>query len=562
MTILELTANWLTGGKLSEQASEIDSLVEVNREQGNNLFLLQESIQRLEQSLYSPQWRMLSMNAEEEFTREGLREITKLARIMRLANPLVKRGVQIQRLYVWAQGVNISANDEQINDVIQAFLDDERNQVELTSHQARGEKETDLQGDGNLFFRFFIDSVTGRIRLRTIDPNEIDEIICNPEDKKEPWFYRRTWSKKNLDGSVATLIEHYPDWRYIPKSKLTTGLNGRIIWDTPVYHVAVNKMGNWGICEYYDANAWAMAYKNFLEQLASVWQALARWAATLTVKGGKRGVAAARTKLGTTMTGGNDETNPPPVTGSMFLQSDGTSLQPFRTAGATMSADDGRRLMLMASMTFGFPETFYGDASVGSLATAKSLDRPTELKIIDRQTLWADIHKAILDYVVLWSVKAPKGALRGIGRYTRVPDGNQWIELLDWGETDAAINISFPSVIEHDVRETIGALIDAQTLQGRSSGDGIPLETAVREMLTELGLQDIDDIMIIWQELQDEKAQKAEDMAAQFQQGDEPEDEQDDSQETTESLLHRQTLAVSDLLISIKEAMNGHSQPH
>ena len=585
MALAEQLADRLTGGKLTEQAATIAALQETNRETAVSLAFVQESMQRLEQALFSPEWRVLTMQGDREFTRAGLIAITEIARIMRIKNPLVKRGVKIQRLYVWAQGVSIAAADPAINEVIQAFLDDERNQADLTSHQARGDREVDLQSDGNLFFRFFINQRNGRVRVRAIDPLEIDDIITNPEDKREPWFYRRSYSQTALDGTTTAHTEYYPDWRFVPRSRVgftnrtaTMGaMGGRIIWDTPVMHVPVNRLGKWGICEYYDANDWALAYKNFLEQLASVWAALARWAAKLTVQGGKRGVAAAKTKLNTTLASGS-ETNPPPTTGSMFIASEGTDLQPFRTAGATMSADDGRRLQLMAAMAFGFPETFWGDAKAGSLATAKSLDRPTELQIVDRQTLWRDIHQSIFQLVLLWAVKAPEGPLRGLGRVVREPDGDQVIERVVWNEgVDPNIVISFPPVIEHDIKETIGALVDAQTLSGRSEGDGIPLETAVHQMLVALGLEDVDAVMDLWREDQAERAARAEQMAAQMAQASPNPDQNQDqnanggadgnpddntTDQAKEAVWQRQVTAVTELLADLREAMGQNGGNH
>ena len=299
MTLLDTAADRLSGGKISD-------LTEVTQRQSNELVLLTESLQRLEQVLYSPEWRAIGRTAEEEFTREGLRQITNLARIMRLKNPTIKRGVEVQRLYVWAQGVSVSAEDETVNEVLQQFADDERNRAELTSHQAYSDKEVSLQQDGNLFFRFFVNAQTGRVRVRTIDPQEIDAILCNPEDAKEPWFYRRVWSQQQLSGKMETLTAYYPDFRYVPKTPATVEAqlpnDYPVNWETPVYHVAVNRIGQWGVSEYYAALDWALAYKNFLEQLASVWSALARWAAKIKVPGGVRGVAAAKSKLNTTAT--------------------------------------------------------------------------------------------------------------------------------------------------------------------------------------------------------------------------------------------------------------------
>ena len=560
MNIRETIANVLTGGKLDRQDGQIASLQETGQETANNLAFMRESLQRLEQAINSPEWRALATMADQEFTRDGLRAITNLARIMRIKNPLIKRGAEIQRLYVWAQGVAISATDPAVNEVIQNFLSDERNRADLTSHQARGEREKSLQQDGNLFIRFFVNDQNGRVRVRWVDPQEIDRIICNPQDRSEPWFYQRTYTAVSPNGDQATVTEYYPDWQFKPQARIgfqgrlagIPGAGARIMWNTPIFHTAVNKVGPWGVPEFYDALDWAMAYKNFLEQLASVWASLARWAYKFTAAGGKRGVAAAKTKLGTTANSSGGETNPPPVAGSVFLQAEGNDLQPFRTAGATMSADDGRRLQLMGIMASGFPETFYGDAQAGSLATAKSLDRPTELKIMDRQALWEDIHQAIFSFVLLWAVKAPAGPLHHMARILREPDGNQYLEFIVWNEDiDPTISISFPSIIEHDVKEAITAVIEAQTMGGRAPGQGIPLETAVRRMLTELGLQDIDKIMADWREAWQAAVTGniSSDNPADPQPGDDGPDQQ-----TMESIWRRQNVALSHLIEALETA--------
>ena len=252
MELRERIADRLTGGSLSE-------LKEVVHEQEGNLFLLKESMQRLEQALYAPGWRRLTMEAEQEFTREGLREIAKSARIMYLKNPLIKRAVDIQRLYVWAQGVTIRAADPDINQVIQDFLDDERNKAVLTGHQSRQEREVDLQLTGNLFFRFFPDAQSGRVRVRMVADYEVDEIICNPEDRDEPWFYKRAYTVRTLEGGTETKTAYYPDWQYAPRVKPSPSFANKIDWATPVMHVRVNPVGRFGVSEEYAALDCALA---------------------------------------------------------------------------------------------------------------------------------------------------------------------------------------------------------------------------------------------------------------------------------------------------------------
>jgi hypothetical protein len=469
-------------------------------------YQLTERLASLEMALESANWRMLSMQADQEFSREGLRLIVELCRIMFLKNPLVKRAVEVKRLYLWGQGLSIKAEDESIQAALTAFLDDPKNQVELTSHQARMNKEVERQTDGNLFFVFFINSVTGRTRVRTIGLEEIDTIICNPDDAKEPWYYKRAWTQSGLNvqnGSteVRTVTAYYPDWRYMPTVRLPSIGGVPVRWETPIYHVKTGGFSNWqlGVPEVYAALDWARAYKEFLEDWASIVRAYRRFAFQLTTPGGKNAIAAAKTKLTSTYGSGGTgaETNPPPVVGSTFITSEG-NLTPVRTSGATVSAEDGRRLLLMVAAAVGLPETFFGDVSVGTLATASSLDRPTELMMLDLQTLWADIHQDIFDFVLLQAVKAPQGLLRGIGTLRRETDGAEIVETVVWnGDVNPHIDIDFPPIRSAGTDEQVTAIIKSATLDGKALAGTLDLPTVTRMLLVALGEDDVEEVMAV-----------------------------------------------------------------
>jgi hypothetical protein len=461
----------------------------------------------LELALEDVDWIRLAFETGQEFSREGLRRICALSRLMFLKNPLVNRAVSLQAIYVWGQGVTISAKHPDVDAVVQAFLDDPKNQVELTGHQARTMKEQDLQVEGNLFFVLFPHRLTGRTRVRTIPVDEITEIISNPDDRKEPWYYKREWAPASLDvGLGATVSQglqtaYYPDWRYSPIIKPPTIGGRQVMWDSPVYHVRVGGLSTmrFGVPETYSGLDWARAYKEFLEDWATIVRAYSRFAFQLTTKGGKKGIAQVRTKLGTTL--GTDtgvDTNPPPIAGSTFVAGEGTSITPIRTAGATTSADDGRRMLLMVAAATGLPESFFGDVSVGTLATAKSLDRPTELKFKDRQTLWADVHVDLLQYVIDKAATAPLGKLRGAYVWNEERDEQQVVleNDPDTGEPiDRHIDIDFPSILEHDRKEEIGAIISAATLDGKQLAGTMDLKTVSRMLLTVLGQDDVDELL-------------------------------------------------------------------
>src|SRR5438477_4821568 len=107
--------------------------------------------------------------------------------------------------------------------------------------------------------------------------------------------------------------------------------------------------------------------------------------------------------------------------------------------GATVAADDGRRLLLMVCAGTGWPETFFGDVSVGTLATARSLDRPTELRLRNRQTLWSDIIIDIAQFVIDKKLESTQG--------------------LKKGQVDRTINTAFPPIVQHDVKEIVDAIV-------------------------------------------------------------------------------------------------------
>lgn len=465
---------------------------------------LSERLAALELALESLDWQRLSAEAEQEFSRKGLRNITDLARIVALKNPLVKRGVEVQQLYVWAQGWSVKASDKDIDAVLTAFFDDPRNEPEL-SHEARKGKERELQTDGNLFFCFFPNTVTGRVRVRSINFDEIERVITNPEDRKEPWFYHRLWSQERTDPATGTTTvepraAYYPDWRYNPTDKPASIGDTAIHWDSPIYHVAADSYGGgtFGVSEIYAAIDWSRAYKEFLEDWASIVRAYRRFAFSLSTSGGKQGVAASKAKLATTY--GNATTgvdsNPAPVVGSTFISDGSANLQPVRTSGATVAAEDGRRLLLMVAASFGLGETFFGDVSVGTLATATSLDRPTELKMKDRQTLWADVYSAIFDYVLLWAVKAPQGALRALGRIERVIEEGQARETVIWNEgINPHIDIDFPPIVNADTLARVQAVVASATLDGKAPAGTLDPVTVTRLLLVALGEDDIDEML-------------------------------------------------------------------
>jgi len=459
--------------------------------------MLTERMAELELALEDASWMRLMFTGQQEFSREGLKKIRELARMMFAKNPLIKRGVMVKALYVWSQGINVRAKNIYINAVLQTFWDDEKNRSELTSHQARMLKEIDLQVEGQLYFVFFTRPTDGRVRVRTLPADEIVDVISNLQDAKSTWYYRREWTERKFNlktgtKETATRKAYYPDWRYHPKAQPKNIGGVPVQWESPVYFVRTGKFGE---SEVYAALDWARAYKEFLEDVASLMRAYSRFAWKRITKG-KKAIAAEKAKMASTLASGDSsETNPPPVTGAMALLGEGTDLQPMQVRGASISPDDGRRLLLMVAASVGLTETFFGDVSVGSLATAKSMDRPTELNMKERQMLWTDILRDIFRYVILQAVKAAGGELRQIARIEMVDDGDEQEERIVWNEgVNLQMDIDFPSILERDVQTGVQAVITALTLNGQELRL-LDEQIATRLILKAMGEDDVDEIM-------------------------------------------------------------------
>lgn len=463
----------------------------------------QESIPELEGTgVDEIGWRRLTTNGNAELSREQLRCVQTVSRIMFLKNPLVRRSVSLQAMYVWAQGVSITSKDEPTQKALDMIMQDRGNKRVL-GHQGRMMAEMDLQVLGNLFFHF--PTAGGKISIRSIPAIEVEDIVMNPDDGQEEWLFKRCWTQQEFSTTTGTrpgaLREAYYPALHTSHELPVEQSGGPTVSAEPMYHIGVGRLSDMkqGVPETYPGLDWARAQTNFLNNWSKVVSAHAQFAWQVDVeKGGKKGVSEVKDRINTKIapgTGGRDP-NAPPVSGATWIGAN-MKLEPVRTAGATTKADDVRRLLLMYCAASGFAEHFFGDLSTGNLATAKTLDRPTELMIMDRQKLWREALYEILCYML---------TAYGIGT----------AQIDDKPAERPDIEITFPPILEHDITETIGAIVSAATLDGDPMGPAIDLETTSRMLLKALGAEDIEaKIKLILADAENAKQEQADAIAAQ-----------------------------------------------
>ena len=84
------------------------------------------------------------------------------------------------------------------------------------------------------------------------------------------------------------------------------------------------------------------------------------------------------------------DTNPPAIAGSTFISGPGTVLKTLNKVGSMGNPDDVRWYVIFCCMCNGLPPTFLGDMQTSNLATATSLDRPTETVFLSLQEEWTE----------------------------------------------------------------------------------------------------------------------------------------------------------------------------
>lgn len=511
-------ANGLSGGQLNSLSEAVELYGQMAFTEHSNNELLQERIAELELALDDVGYeRIGDSNFDKQFTKASIDKIAAMARVYWLKNPLIKRAVATQANYVFGQGVDVVAADEDVQTVVDAFMEDSKNRAELTGEQAMLTKETELQVTSNLFFTFFTDPLNGATRVRTIPLSEITRIIYNPDDSKEPWYYYRQWQQPKEPGSQKYEMHQamYPDINYVPKGGLPKHFNGiEVMALNPVYHVKTNCLSDmeYGVSEIYAAIDWAKAYKDFLEDWYTIVKSLSKFAWKATSKSGATGMAQAKQVLEGAINGGSNPMNSdlPGQAAQVWMSSDNFDLAPMPKSGATVAVDDGRRALLMVCAATGIYEHYFGDPSTGNLATAKAMEQPMLLMFQERQELWTDVFNTILGYVINQSALKPGGKLRGVMSFNDY--GESYV---DMGETDRSVDVKFPPILQEDVNERIDAIVKSVTLSGQTPANTIDLKTATTQMLTALG-EDTDIVDKLfpddpksWDEVEEEKQQKA-----------------------------------------------------
>lgn len=452
--------------------------------------VLQESVRDLSLQLEDRGWKKIGSDDENTLTREALVQAAQDGRALAVAHPLVRRGVSLRTSYVHGQGgpqLSVELDGEQdVNAVVQAWWEARENQTALTGPEARTRLERALSTDGNVFIACFTNPQTGDVTNRTIPLEQITEIISNPDDRVQVWFYQRTYTRKPEPFSTVeeTVTVLHPALSYAPALKPHTIAGMPVLWDQPVRHVKVNDLDGWpyGIGDTFSIAPYARGYRDFLNDWLKLMKSLSQFAWRGTAEG-KR-AQRARQALSRAQQGvpGNDHS-----VGAAYVSQPGENLEAIPKSGATIDADSGRPILAMIAAGLDVPVTMLStDPGItGARSTAETLDKPMMLAMRARQDVWSAVFIDIAEYRIEQAIRAPQGPLNG--QVVR----DAWTQT-DYALLDGAqpvLHCDWPDLSTESVEDAVAAIKDAD-----STGKLPPLVIA-RLLLTALSVDDIDDVL-------------------------------------------------------------------
>lgn len=377
-----------------------------------------------------------------------------------LRDPLAHQAVRLWTDYgLGDTAITYQSDDAGVMKKLDKFTKDRRNRKLLN---ATGMKRlsTKLLVDGELFFAVYSDGV-----IRTFDPLQITDILCDEDDDDTVLAYRRvTANNKTL---------YYRDWTADPKDAaqakdpITKQTIKSLETDCQIYHLPFDAFEKRGTGIFGCCVNWSREHRRFMEARVAITQALATWAHKMTVKGGQAQLNRMKAQLESTFaqtgTQGGTERNPQPAPGSTFFQNDGVDLQPTgRTTGAGDAKTDGEQLKLMVAAGTGIMLHYFGDPSTGNLATATAMELPMLKMFASYQKLWKD-------------------AMRDI--YTIILDE-------DPDKDPADIEVELPPILVDDLAKLGTFLTSFTTMFPEAKTDSV-----LRLCLNAMGVEDIDDVL-------------------------------------------------------------------
>lgn len=324
-------------------------------------------------------WLPLGQRLEEEVPLETVQKYSELSRALVSVNPLVKNAVAVRTAYIWGKDVEYTGI-ELTNNIFKSL----QNQRYLFSAEAVVENEKALATDG--VFVFLADK--GKKTGMRVPLTQITDVLSNPDNQEEIWFYKRSWTHNIMhDNGNTQAVERnvwYPTDMYAESGET---LKPSKIDDVEtdftkvIIDHRVNAQTGWrfGLPDTMAVVFWAKAHKTFLEDQAALVKSYSRIAFKATVEQ-PEGVKNAATQL----VNSNDQ-----EAGGIVAMAAGSNLQAVGRTAGSVDFEAGKPLAGYVAAGLSVPlADVLADGSESNRSGAESLDKSKLAIMKSRQDSW------------------------------------------------------------------------------------------------------------------------------------------------------------------------------
>ena len=425
-------------------------------------------------------------------------------------NPAAKWMVRTCANYVFGTGltVKIDENAPKLQKIIDLFWYDSVNATTLCTMDAQMERFRDLYVDGNLYFEIQVNKSTGRVRVGTIDSILVNDIVTNPKNRHDVWWYRIQEAQYDYDYSNGAYKQpgqpggggnpkyyYLRDWRYDPDDDFTrsnTKPPNADIRDGVVFHIPINREGKFGLSELFAGNDWLTSHRQFMEDRATLLRAWATIAWKVKRKDSPMGIQAMRDSLQSTYVnaplGTGYEHNPNPAAGATLVENEGSTREPMTVnTGGANAVQDAEMLLQLGAIGGGVFTHYLGSVQAHRLATVSAMELPMLKNFQAWQQRWKFAYLAILNYVIEQAIESgiiDEGDLSGVepDPTIRPAEGR-----------NRGVDVIFPPIL---VRDSAGVM-NAITALSNSvfPPTVIAKRTLARMSLDMLGVEDADELV-------------------------------------------------------------------
>lgn len=128
------------------------------------------------------QWRKLTGNSNRDLSPMTQERMIKLALYLWESNLLANRIIELPVAFMLAEGVNVVADDEVVQEWIDKFWKDPINEMDIKLVK----KVRELSLFGEQCWPAFVNEHNGHVRLGYLDPSMIATIVTDPQNPEQP----------------------------------------------------------------------------------------------------------------------------------------------------------------------------------------------------------------------------------------------------------------------------------------------------------------------------------------------------------------------------------------